>query len=38
LSKLFQRKLWWFCGISRGCKSSKRTLMFLQIFCGSRFP
>ena len=32
-SKLFQRKLWPFCGISMGCKASKPNSVLFQIFC-----
>ena len=37
-AKLFQRKLWRFCGISTGCKPPDPTMTFLQIFRRSRLP
>jgi hypothetical protein len=35
-SKLFQTKLWRFCGISRGYKASKRPLMLSKFFASGR--
>jgi hypothetical protein len=35
-SKLFQRNLWRFCGISKGYKASKRPLMASKFFSLSR--
>src|ERR1700735_1122158 len=31
-SKLFQRKLWWFCGISMSCKASKPKVSVSKFF------